>query len=133
MISVAIVTAAFLAPYIYRISTIINTIPTNAATNAPISAFSHNVALIFSSCFTINAAGSAPSLSPSTNVFAQAASNDPSICAVPPHILSWIVGAVTSSPQTKIAICFPIACSVMLQNTSFPVSSKFTRTTGFPS
>jgi hypothetical protein len=78
----------------------------------------------------ISGAGNAPSLSASESSFALSIVNDPSICALPQHILLWIFGAVSKFPPTKIAIGLPIFASEMLQNMSFPLSSKLIATTG---
>jgi hypothetical protein len=76
-----------------QINTYIANIPTRAAINAHSRAESHNVGLTLSSCINIKDAGIAPLFRLSTNSFADSLVNDPSICAVPPHILAWITGA----------------------------------------
>ena len=107
--------------------------PMPAAHNAPVNALDHKVASIFSSCLMSNGAGKVPSLSELDNSLAPAASNCPSICAVPPHILSWIVGAVISCPPTKIAIWVQIFSAVISQNNCLPSSLSWISTTGCPS
>jgi hypothetical protein len=94
----------FLNPYIVVIYTNIANVHIKAAINAHCNAFSHNVGLTLSSCININEAGIAQLFRLSTNSFADSLVNDPSICAVPPHILAWITGADNCTHHTNIAI-----------------------------
>ena len=84
---------AFLNQYVMHMYMYIAIIPINAASSAHSRAESHNVGLTLSSCINIRDAGIAPLFRLSTNSFADSLVNDPSICAVPPHILAWITGA----------------------------------------
>jgi hypothetical protein len=68
----------------------------------------------------ISGAGIAPSFNAFANCFAVSVVNPQLICAVPPQIFAWIVGAVSRFPPTKIAIGEPIFAAVMLQKMSFP-------------
>ena len=95
---------AFLNQYVSMINTYIAMIPISAAINAHSRAVSHNVGLTLSSCINISEAGIAQLFKLSTNSFADSLVNDPSICAVPPHILAWITGADNCTHHTNIAI-----------------------------
>ncbi|MBO4517264.1 hypothetical protein J5751_07790 [bacterium] len=81
------VTIHFFIQYLTQIYKNIAIVHINAAINAHCNALSQRVGLTLSSCININDAGNAPLFKLSTNSFAVAAVNDPSICAVHPHIL----------------------------------------------
>lgn len=121
-----------MTPYIQYNNIIIATNPINPARNAPFNALSPSDGLIFSSCIRINGAGNVPSFNESESFLADSVVNDPLISAVHPQILLWMFGAVSKFPPTKIAIGLPIFACVILQNISFPFSSKLMTTTGSP-
>jgi len=106
--------------------------PINHASKDHVNALTPKLGLIFSSCIRINGAGNVHSFNALDNALADSVVNDPLISAVPQHILLWMFGAVSRFPPTKIAIGFPIFASVILQNTSFHLSSKLMTTVGSP-
>lgn len=113
------------------ITSVIHTIPARIAHS---SAFAPSVGDTFSSDSRTIFTGNAPLLRSSDSFLASSRENFPLICAAPPQILSWIVGAVTGcgSSPINIATGFPMYFSEIRQKISLPFSLKLIDTVGSP-